>query len=415
MNRHRLVLLAMCWPLCASAGQPLLSLDEAVQLALKQAPQVSARAASIEAAQFGAVSAGRLPDPELVTGVDNLPIDTVDRFSLSRDFMTMRKIGVMQSFPNPEKRRLRKDRADQEIHIAEAELVSTRFDTARAVAEAWIDRAVAEQSLRSLRRLAPEIQLQSAAARSALEGGRASTAEALASQMTIERLADRIRVNEQEREIKVAELSRWIGEDARRPLADMPIDLDLGAPLSSFQTNIAEHAALAPLQARLVAAQTEVMLARAEKRLDWSLELSYARRGRPFSDMTSLEFRVGLPIFPRNRQDPNIAQSIAALRAEEADRDAVLRMHLAEVNAFEARWRHGRERLQHYTTVLLPLARDRYRASLAAYRAGRADLRSVVDALTEQTNLEIDELDLEGTVARAWAYLHLLHTTREIQ
>src|SRR5687767_5857230 len=75
-----------------------LTLDEAIARATRAAPQVVAAAATLEAAQITAPSAGRLPDPEFVAGIENLPIETADRFSLTRDFMTMRKVGLMQTF-----------------------------------------------------------------------------------------------------------------------------------------------------------------------------------------------------------------------------------------------------------------------------------------------------------------------------
>src|SRR5690242_2521783 len=95
----------------ARAAPPTLSLDEAIERALDEAPQVMASAANVQAAEAIAPSAGRFPDPEFVTGVENLPIDTVDRFSFTRDFMTMRKIGLLQSFPNSAKRRWQTERA----------------------------------------------------------------------------------------------------------------------------------------------------------------------------------------------------------------------------------------------------------------------------------------------------------------
>ena len=41
-----------------------------------------------------AIAAGQLPDPVLKFGVDNLPLSGPDRLSLSRDFMTMRRIDI---------------------------------------------------------------------------------------------------------------------------------------------------------------------------------------------------------------------------------------------------------------------------------------------------------------------------------
>src|ERR1700674_749585 len=161
------------WPMIVAADDRALSLEEAVDRALQEAPQVAASAAGLDAATARAPSAGRLPDPELVSGVENLPVDTAERFSLTRDFMTMRKIGVIQSLPSREKRRLQSERAEREIAVAHGEVLKTRYEVARAAADAWIARAVDEESLARLKGLKPDVAVQAAAGRGGLASGRA--------------------------------------------------------------------------------------------------------------------------------------------------------------------------------------------------------------------------------------------------
>ena len=189
MPWHRLLLLLLLGasPLSVCAAEPL-SLEAAVERALETAPQVDARTASVEAMQALAVSAGRLPDPELVVGVDNLPVNGPDAYSTTRDFMTMRKVGVMQEFPAAAKRKLQRQLAGAETAVAEAELLEARLAIARDVAQAWIRRATAESSLDDLRALQPEVELQAVAARAAVSAGRSSTAEALAAETVVAQL-----------------------------------------------------------------------------------------------------------------------------------------------------------------------------------------------------------------------------------
>lgn len=406
---YRILCLALLWPVLATAQERVLTLEQAIDVALRDTPQITASNARLESALAVAPGAGRLPDPELVTGVDNLPIDTADRYSFTRDFMTMRKVGVMQEFPNRAKRRLERDLAQSDVSVAQGELRKSRFETARATAEAWIGLAVAEQSLARLQSLKPDVDLQATAMRGALSSGRATAADSLGALKLAAALDDRILAMRQEVEMQRAELARWVGNDADLPLASIPVDRALEHSPDALVSAVAEHAPLAPLVARIDAAKTDVDLARAAKRPDWSAEFSYAKRGPDFSDMVSLEFRVDLPLFPKNRQNPKIAGKLATLRAEEAELDSEVRMHTAEVRAAAAQWRLGRERLQHYSKDILPFAHDRSRAALAAYASGRGDLRGAVDALTEEIDAQLDEAELRGSIARAWVFLHLLH------
>ena len=71
-----------------------LSLEEALQLAERNAPILQARQEQMTAARHAVIPAGELPDPRLNLGVQNLPVDGSDRWSMNRDFMTMRAVGV---------------------------------------------------------------------------------------------------------------------------------------------------------------------------------------------------------------------------------------------------------------------------------------------------------------------------------
>jgi outer membrane protein, heavy metal efflux system len=388
-----------------------LTLDAAIEQALGDAPQIAAAQSSLEGAQAYLPSAGRLPDPELIVGVDNLPVSGTDQFSLTRDFMTMSKVGVMQTVPAGAKRRYRAEAASREVDVAVSEVRAARFQTASAAAEAWISAAVVEETLERVRALKSDLSVQSSTARAALSSGRGTAGDALASEATLARLDNQILELEQQRAMRRAELARWVGDEASQELGDLPWKRELAMAPEILIQEVASHPPLAPITARVEAAKTEVNLARAEKRSDWAAQLSFAKRGPDYSDMVSLEFRVGLPLFAKNRQNPAIAAKLASVRASEAELEGELRMHRAEIDSMVAMWRSGRQRLQHFESTLLPLARDRSRAVLTAYGSGRGDQRAVLDSLRDEVDLQREYVALEGDVTRAWAFLHLLHSS----
>ncbi len=65
----------------------------------------------VEAAREMAGPPAELPDPQLFFGVENVPTGGADRWSLTRDGMTMTRVGLMQEFPRAAKRELRAERA----------------------------------------------------------------------------------------------------------------------------------------------------------------------------------------------------------------------------------------------------------------------------------------------------------------
>jgi cobalt-zinc-cadmium efflux system outer membrane protein len=389
----------------ALSADSSLSLEDAVQAAEAASPAITARRAAVDAATDAIDPAGALPDPQLIAGVDNLPITSGDAFSLTRDFMTMRRVGVMQEFPRHEKRLARTQRAQAVATREQALLTTTVLTVRESVARAWIARASAEERLQLLHSLQPSADAQIDAATSALRAGRGSAADGIAAKGAQAMLADRIAQAERDVEDAQAEFTRWLPDLADRPLGTSPPWSELGFDADTLVSQAAHHRELLMYDALESAAAADVALAQAEKRPDWSVEFAYAQRGPQFSNMVSLEFRVPLPLFASHRQDPVIASRQATLAQVAAERDDARRMHTAELRKTLATWRSARERVQRYEQELLPLAQDRAAATLAAYRGGRGDLQDALVALDAEVEQRVTYTELKNTLGQAWATL----------
>ena len=71
-------------------------------------------------------------------------------------------------------------------------------------------------------------------------------------------------------------------------------------------------------------------------------------------------------------------------------------------------WHSDRERLTRYDSSLLPLASERTRASIAAYRGNAGTLTAVLEARRAEIDTRIERLRLEMNAARLWAQLNYL-------
>jgi outer membrane protein TolC len=172
--------------------------------------------------------------------------------------------------------------------------------------------------------------------------------------------------------------------------------------------NLAGHAHLAmfaPLQA---IADSEMRLADAAKRPDWSLEVAFAQRGPSFSNMLSIGVRIDLPIFQSRRQDPAVASKLALAEQVRAQTEDARRAHAAEIEIMLADWNAAKARLQRYQADLLPLARERTAVVLASYRGGKGDLAPVLDARKGEIETRMNYLTAQSDLARAWAQLSFL-------
>jgi outer membrane protein TolC len=393
-------------PLDARASDAL-SFAKALDIAEAQAPQIEAQSAAVRAAADEADRAPQLPDPQLIAGVENLPVNGPDQFSLTRDFMTMRKVGVMQEFPRGDKRRLRGEVADADVRKEEAELAVRRLDVRRETAMAWIERYVAERERSLLQELRAQAELTVAAAQASLKGGKGGSTSVIAATADRVQLDDRIDAATRDVEQATATLARWIGvEAANAPLGASP-DFAVLASAPATLLRVGEHAALRPYDELETRAEKGVALARAEKSPDWSVEVDYAQRGPSYSNMMTIEFRVGLPLFAAHRQDPAIAAKVAQLDRVRAERDDALRMHHEETAKQLAAWTAAQKRLKRTEDEWLPLANERAEVALAEYRAG-GDLQAVIAARTSQIDARTAYVTQLGDLARSWAALNYL-------
>lgn len=407
-TRQLFLFVLSAWSAIAFAGGEPLTLETAVDLALGQSPDLSARQSRVEAAEALVIPAGRLPDPQLVAGVDNLPSNGPDAGSFGRDFMTMRKVGLMQSFPSRAKQRSEKDSAQAMVSLAQSQAVQSRLEISQAAAEAWATRYAAEVSLNALQDLRPALALQVELSEAALAGGNASASDALNAQAAVADLDDRILDAQREVARARADLARWVGEAAERPLASPPAFQQLPAGDAELLSALHHHAALRTYDAQIAAAQSEVAVATAAKRPDWSVELDYAKRGPAFSDMVSLQFTVALPLFSGTRQDPVIHAKRAAVRELEANKEEALRMHTAEITTMLSDWHSANDRVELYETKRLPLARQRSDLALADLRAGRMEARQTLAVLSDELAVEQSYAEQLKTLGKSWAYLHYL-------
>jgi len=399
-------LLATAMPM--AFGAVSLTLPEAQRRALERSRQLDAFDAGISSSRQMAVAAGQLPDPVLRLGVDNVPADGGDRFSLTRDFMTMRRIGVMQEVTGSEKRGLRRQRYELEAEKSSAERQVAFAAVQRDTAIAWLDRWHLEAMLRTAQDfiVASESEVQSAD--SAYRGGRGMQADVFASRSALALAHDRR--SEIERRLRMAriELARWAGGGADESLAAPPDMSVVTLAAGALEEHLSTHPEIVALGRQAEIASMEARIADAGKRPDWTWEATYQQRGPAYSNMFSVGVSVPLPWDAANRQDREVAAKTAMAEEARARRDEMLRGHVAEVAGMLEEWRTGRERQARYRREILPLSAERTGASLAAYSGGKAALSDVLAARRGESDMLLQAIQLDLEVARTWARLTYL-------
>lgn len=409
-----LPLFALALAGAAHADVPPLTLAEAQRLATLRSKQIEASDLAISASRDLAVAAAERPDPVAKIGLENLPINGSDRFSVQRDFMTMRSVGIMQEITRPTKLRARAAESQQAVQLAEAQKAQTLAALQRDSALAWFDRYYAEAIEQTILDQVRTAQLEANTMEAAYRGGRGTAADVLAARGAAAELADLAADSSRAARTSKIALARWLGEAANRPLAGQPVIDTIPLHLHALEAQIAEHPEILTLKRREDLARAAAEVARAARRPDWSVELMYSQRGIGYSNMVTLELTVPLEVRRADRQDRKLAAKLAEASQARAERENMLREHAAQIGAMIDEWGSLRERRERYRTSIIPLATDRTAAVRAAYRGGKATLSEVLLARRDEIGVRLKALQIEASAARVWAQLTFLSPTPSV-
>jgi cobalt-zinc-cadmium efflux system outer membrane protein len=393
------------------AGMPL-SLEEASGLSLVDQPILTGREAVINADERQAVAAAQLPDPKLSSGLKELPIDTGEAFSVRRDNFTEFTVGLSQEFPRADKRRLRGERKRLEADTERAALHNDRRALRRDASLAWLDVYEAEQGLTLSRQLTSEAALQVQSLEKDYGNGKASQADWEAAKVDADLVADKEH-DWLHRSLRLrAELARWIGEAAQRPLAN---ELSLPAvpgTLLELMAAVDHHPVIDGLDKQIQTSATDIELAREAYKPDVSLE-GYVAYRPGFSDFVGLQFTIDLPFFTKNRQDPELAAAFQRSHASADRKEDLLRQLHAQVSQDYLDWRHFRERVDQFDTAIIPNAKRRIEDARSTYGAGRGSFDTVLLARRSLLDIQLQRLALAVEAARAQVRLQYFAAPRD--
>ena len=397
----------MLWTPLAMAQQRVpLTIAEAEDLARAGEPGQRALLAEAEARQEQAIAAGSLPDPVLRVGLANYP---VSGGSFSTEGMTQAQLGLRQSFPRARAQGTARFRAEAEAFSRGAD--ARGRDVLAAVRIAWLETYYSEQAWMLVSESRPFFADLATITRSMYAVGRKTQYDVLRAELELSRLDDRLIEAERARAQAQAELSRWLGQDAYRPVALKLPGWDAPPSLEAMTSGLDSHPSIAAARAGVAARQAAVEIAEENKKPGWALDVGYGFRdgflpdGSPRSDFVSLSVSVDLPFFSKNRQDRKLAAALGSRRAAiESEAELMARL-LSELDAEYARWTDLTRRLGLYETQILDQSKRQAQAALLAYQSDTGNFSDVMRGFIDDLNTRIEHVRLQVQRAQSYAAL----------
>lgn len=376
-----------------------LSLDQALGLALQQSQAVRAAHAGAAGAAEAAHAAGQWPDPMLGAGLDNLPVTGADRFSTTRESMTMKRLAISQEWVSADKRAARSAAAravaEREAGAEAAVAASVRLQTALA----FIDAGHASQALLLAVHNEQHAREWFEASRASLGTAAGSGADTLGLAAARGQAEDEVAEARQQLAAARLALQRWTG-----PTADAPDAVPLLAAPASEADFVARHPDVRARRHDAEVARQEAALMARNRQPNWTWEVSYGQRSG-YPDLVSVGVSIPLAVAPAARQDRELAARQALADQADAAWSEAQRAAQAEFAGLASDAQRLQERLERYQASVLAPSRQRATAATAAYGANQASLAMLFEARHAELEAQRRWLGLQRDLARVRAQL----------
>jgi len=391
-----------------------LSLDQAEKLAQKSDPRVLGYQSTARSYEEASVSDSTLPDPRLMLGAVNVPVDS---FDLSQEAMTQLKVGVQQDFPRGSSLEIKREQSQWLSRSATALAQDARRKLVSDVRQTYLNlyyEVAALEIISETRRLFSKLV---SITESNYAAGRVNQQDVVQASLELSRLDDRTAKIKGREEGYRAELTQWIGEQAWNPIDDvfpvlpeLPEDIDINTVITS-------HPLIQAKNARVNAARKSIDIAKQDYKPGWRASLDYGFRsgdnpdGSSRSDFATALVNFDIPLFTTDRQDRRVASSREKTNAARYEMDDALRQLKRIYDKELHSWRRHNERVSLYQDSLLASAKDNSRASLQAYQSGVTEFNTLMRAQITELDVRLENLRVK--VDRASAHARLLYITGE--
>jgi outer membrane protein TolC len=370
--------------IAVGAEQPILTLQAATELAVKDNPdlaqiQVRAKAMAAIPSQEGA-----LPDPQISVNALNLPVDT---FNLHQEDMTQLGGGISQAIPFPGKLALREQAAAFEAEAALQNVTEARWRLLSEVKTTWWLIYYLDRTLQITDSNYALLQQFVEIARTKYEVGEGLQQDVLLAQLELSKLLDQQLMLKASRRNAAASLNALLDKPANSEVR-LPEKVALQLP-SLKQENLlyqqaeTSRAILEGNRQGINAAQSRLDLAKKGYLPDFTVDASYGARadtpsGIQRANMLSLNLSITVPIFAAQKQAKAVDQRNSELMQEKYALQDEWNKVRSQITQGYNDYRRAKDQVVLFETGIVPQARQTVASMLAGYQVNKVDFLNLV-------------------------------------
>ena len=367
----------------AQPEKPLLNVDQLIDEALQNNPEILAAKKRLEVFKEKVPQAFALEDPMLGFGIVNLPTN----FSFRDEDMTMKEISISQKLPFPGKRPLMREMAEKEVEAVFNEIQGKVHQIIKNVKTAYYDLShiyrateVTQRNKNILENLIKIVETRYAV-------GEGIQQDILKAHIEVSKMLDELIMLEQKRRALEAKLNT---------LLNRPPETQVGIPeeviFKKFPFTIEElqkmalemNPTLKGMKQMIESKEKAYALAKREYYPDFNFRFAYGQRDNgpemKRRDTLTGMMEINIPIFYKSKQDRKVAEVKADIQAIEAQYQAMKNEILFMITDMGSMLQRGERQLELYKTGIIPQASLQLNSAMSAYRVNKADFMTLLDS-----------------------------------
>ena len=376
------------------------TLDQTLTEAQRYSAELSASRNEAQALDAMADSATQLPDPKLKFGIENVPVQGNNDRRLTREGMTMQKIGIMQSYVSSEKRERKAQTFQAQARGVLAKGEAIRAALQRDTAQAWLELALTQQALKKAKALVSETGRQRGVQKASVGAGSSTPDSVLALQMTLSAMRDKETLAQRDVQLAQSRLFQLTGQTITDVSGPLPRYQRLPADEKTLEEGIVQHPEVEAARREADTAKARSAQSAIAAIPDVDVEVFYAHRAEGYDDMAGVMFSVDLPIFQSKRQDKDYAADVSRSMQAVDQLTLIKREHIAQVQSLVAQYQAAQTLWQRQSEEILPLQRQRLDVLTAQYRSGQSELPALLEARRSVLDTELAANQAEREMAR---------------
>jgi outer membrane protein TolC len=377
------ILLLSPHPSSAQSEKPRLNVEQLVDEALQNNPEISAVKIKWEVFKEKIPQSYALEDPMFGFGIVNLPTN----FSFKDEDMTMKEFSISQKFPFPGKRPLMKEMASKEAEAVSAEIQGKVHQIIKDVKTAYYDLSHNYRTTEVTQRNKRILEDFAKIAETRYAVGEGIQQDVFKAHVEVSRMVDDLIMLGQRKRALEAKLNALLNRPPETPVNE-PEEVVLGKfpfTIEGLQKMALEmNPTLKGMKKMIEAKEKAYVLAKREYYPDFNFKFAYGQRDNSPDmkrrDMLSGMMELNIPIYFKSKQDRKVAETKADILAAEAQYRAMKNEVLFMITDMASMIQRGERQIELYKTGILPQTSLQINSALSAYRVNKADFMTLLDS-----------------------------------